>query len=358
MANSERTVMTNRLIVCGSWDEHGGRPSGYMRSLFKGVDATIYNGGTLSQLDNLIKEPLSDADIVYWFPDIPNDAPKIVQDIKRMHQRCTLITSKNNLYNRYTHEDIIARALNTKSNLLLELNKHDGKFLGTVHDPLGNIFIRKAASPADVFAAMERRVGELRSFTRVSSRKVGPADIIPDEAEFFDIIRGYAGRFHELVHAANSERLLGNASFRCTKGFPGFRHNGNIFVSRRNIDKRCINRDGFVQVELSDSGVEFYGDAKPSVDTPSQLKLLYYYRDINYILHSHTYIEGALYTDQLIPCGAVEEAAHIINAYPYRDTKGLKLNLIGHGSLVLAGDVSYMRDINYMARPVPELYQK
>ena len=73
--------MTNRLIVCGSWDEHGGRPSGYMRSLFKGVDATIYNGGTLSQLDNLIKEPLSDADIVYWFPDIPNDAPKIFHNL-------------------------------------------------------------------------------------------------------------------------------------------------------------------------------------------------------------------------------------------------------------------------------------
>lgn len=356
-------------IVAGTFDGNGGRPSGYMDKMIgyaydlgSHCSFNAWNGGKWEDLNNKFKDIVEYSDIICWFPDISNDCPKLVGEIKKINPKCILITSKNNRSGKYVHHDLVARALNTKSNLLLEFRDKGGLITGTLHDPLGNVFLSDEPDPKAIWDAVFKRANKLRGFSRAKSIQVGDVIEAPDEAEFFELIKAYADRFHELIHAVNSDRLLGNASFRCAKGFPGFKHQDKIFVSRRNIDKRFIGRDGFVAVNAkiekdTITKVKYYGDVKPSVDTPIQLWLFDWYKDIKYILHSHTYIDNALFTHSVVPCGALEEFNEIIALAPDPDTSNFCINLKGHGSLVLAKDLDYLKNIPYIPRPLPEIQQ-
>lgn len=346
-------------LICGTFDDNGGRPSGYMSKLLSESNASHYiNGGYWNTLSERFIEIVSISDVLCWFPDIPNDKAKLVGEIKKINSRCILVTSKNNRSGKYTHHDIVARALNTRSNLLLELKDRDGLIVGTVHDPLGNVFLEDSPNPNAVWKAIEKRTRQLKEFARTPSVQVGSALEVPNENEFFEIVKAYADKFHDLIHAVNSNRLLGNASFRCERGFPSFKYSDKIFVSRRNVDKRFISREGFVAVDVLDKNaileVKYYGEAKPSVDTPVQLKLFDYYKNIKYMLHAHTYIKNAPFTHSVVPCGALEEFAEIVSLAPKSDTCNFYVNLKGHGSLVLAKDIGYLKDIPYISRPAPE----
>jgi hypothetical protein len=94
----------------------------------------------------------------------------------------------------------------------------------------------------------------LLSYTRIQSKKIGERIEVPNEEDFFKIIRKYANVFHELIHAhpEATNRFFGNASFRCEHCFPSFKVSENIiFVSRRNVGKRLIGKDRFVGVKQS-----------------------------------------------------------------------------------------------------------
>jgi len=346
------------LVICGTFDDNNGKPSNYMSQMFSGGENTSYyvNGGSWKELEKRFRELVESVEAVYWFPNIPNDKPKLVEEIKKINPKCLLVTSKNNTEYKYTHKDLVARALNAKSNLLVEFRKKGGVFTATLHDPLGNVFLTDESRPWEVRIAIEKRLETLRSFGRMRSIRVGPALAVPDEAEFFGIVKEQAEKFHTLIHAVNSDRLLGNASFRCERGFPGFRHEDIIFVSQRNIDKRFIGREGFVgvQQEYDTDQVKYYGDVKPSVDSPIQIRLFHHYTNIKYILHSHTYIKDAIITEDVIPCGAIEEFHHIVHLVPDQGIENFYINLRGHGSLVLAKDLNFMRSVPYISRPSPE----
>ena len=132
-------------------------------------------------------------------------------------------------------------------------------------------------------------------------------------------------------------RFLGNSSFRCQRGFPSFRGNKDIiFVSRRNVDKRFIDKDHFVgSVLLEDGSVGYYGEYKPSVDTPIQLRLYNLLPKINFMIHSHCYINAAPFTKTPVPCGAVEEVDEIMEIIGQgRSQPFYAINLIGHGLLL------------------------
>jgi hypothetical protein len=100
--------------------------------------------------------------------------------------------------------------------------------------------------------------------------------------------------------------------------------------------------------------VRYYGNDKPSVDTPIQLCLYGHYAMVNYIIHSHVYVKDAPFTGEKIPCGALEEVDHILSVWPQRDIYNFAINLKGHGSIVFSRDLWYFDKVNYIARPVPE----
>ena len=350
------------LFVVGTYDDSGGRPSSYGRKFVQECvqqgsfsEYKLCNGGKFEDLERIV---FRDFDTIFWLADVPNDKPKLVREIKKNHPTCMLVTSKRNDASKYGTLHLVSGALQTKSNLLIELQKNNGFVSAAVLDPLGNCFLRQTPSIALLATTLLKRLVVLRGFTRQSSLRIGEAVPFPEtewQTEFFAMVRRHAQKFHELV-AAETERFLGNVSFRCLSGFPSFRHKQIIFVSKRNIDKRGIDKAGFVAVEKAEGYVAYYGTDKPSVDTPIQLALYQLFPRINFMLHGHTYVREAPTTTQIVPCGALQEVHEIQSIVP-SNCNSFCVNLLGHGSLYGAEDLQTLADIPYIARPLPE-YQE
>ena len=160
--------------------------------------------------------------------------------------------------------------------------------------------------------------------------------------------------------------MLGNCSYRCQRGFPSYRGKDCIYVSRRNVDKRYIDKDMFVPVRMNENGqIEYVGKYKPSVDTPIQVRLYNLFPKINYMIHAHCYIEDALATTNPIPCGGIEEVDEILNLFIdktddkiynqniLRNVECAKINLFGHGSLIMANNIDQLSNIPYIEREIP-----
>lgn len=358
------------LVMAGSFDDNGGKPSSYIAKLFSFYphkdELKLINGGYYSELIGVTFGIIEEYSHIYWFADIPNEYKSrgnFVNEIKVYNPKCMLVTSKRNDGGKYPYMDLIGRALKTKSNLLIEFRKLGNPSLvssikpqigATVLDPLGNAFCFQETDIEKVAGVLFSRVDVLSGFRRVRSVRVGDAVEVPDEGLFFQLAIKYAETFHQLVHA-NTDRFLGNLSFRCERGFPSFRAGKLIFVSRRNIDKRHIDRNGFVGVEPQSDEVRYYGDHKPSVDTPVQLRLYEHYKNVNYMLHSHTYIKDAPFTHSTVPCGAIEEFDEIIALQPDRELGKFAINLKGHGSLMFGAEAMDFQELPYYARGFPEM---
>lgn len=352
------------LFVGGRFDCEGGKSSGYFRKLVKEAQKYItasdtVNGGSLTELVGAF-HLIRSYDVIIWAPDVPNEEEKFVGHIKQTHPKKLLVTSKRNLTeDSYTFQDIVTRALATKSNLVLELSGSRERVLGTILDPLGVVYCHEEADVGVVAGALVRRLQRLTEFTRVPSVQLGVSLPVPRAAEFFQLVREQAETFHEIIHGVNHTRMMGNASFRCARGFPSYRHLEGIFVSRRNIDKRFVGHEDFVYARLAAGGVVGYtGSRKPSVDTPIQLLLYEALPNINYMLHSHTYIKGAPFTKEPVPCGALEEAKMVLDILLFRYGNlhlSYAINLLGHGSIVMGGTVDDLRGVPWMPRPIPEI---
>lgn len=343
------------LIIGGTYDDNGGKQSGFVNKFVecfrnKNSNVTYHSHGYYSNLEQHLSTVV-DYDVVFWFANISNDKPKLLNRIKQLNSKVLLISSKNNLNGNYQRLELISRALVSKSNLLFEIGSYDGKFCVTIMDPLNNVFINRETDIEKVVEVSYTRICELIKFTRIPSRQVGEKIVCPTETNFFEIARENANNFHHLVHAVNQDRFLGNLSFRCENGFPSFRKNDLIFVSQRNIDKRNLNENGFVAVNLnSENCVEYYGSNKPSVDTPIQIRLYNYYHNIKYMLHAHVYVDDTPTTHDIIPCGSIEEFTEIMSLFPNRDEARFCVNLNGHGCLILTDNVEYLRDVKYKSR--------
>ena len=346
------------LLVGGTFDREEGRTSGYLKKvheylslLVDPMDITVYNGGNISTLHELVEHAVELASVVIWFPKLDNSESKLVGHVKKNNPTCMLVASKFN-DGKYEDIDVVARALQVKANLIVEFSKPNSLFESKILDPLGNIFYQ-GSDIAQLTIKMIKRVVELRNFTRIPSMRVQPYFEAANEPEFFDIATDYADVFHTLIHGVHPTRFMGNLSFRCTHGFPSFRaKNDRIYVSKRNIDKREINSSSFAPVELGGPAdrVSYYGNDKPSVDTPIQTRLYKYYTNINYMIHSHVYIKTDLYTERMIPCGAIEEFTDIIDVVPNRKVNKFFINLKGHGSIAFGRTVDDLRNIEYDGR--------
>jgi hypothetical protein len=379
------------LIVGGSFNQEGGRPSGLINSIINNIrrdnyfQVTSINGGFVSDLHDEILPAVADYNVVLWFANVSNDEVKL-RDVKAINPKCILITSKRNDGGKYTFAELISRALAIKANLTIEFSKDsDGLFNMMLFDPLGNVFY-DGLIVDEMCTKLLDRAKQLLMFTRVPSvQDTNEAPAVPEETKFFDFAHSCADIFHNIIKPAKgTERFLGNMSFRCQNGFPSFRgKNGIIYVSRRNVDKSDIGATSFVPTYLDDTNtVKYFGENKPSVDTPVQLRLYKYFPWANYIIHAHCYIDiqdipdvMSFSTNNPIPCGALEEVNEILECYIFWDDlwksyhngatpRLLAVNLIGHGCILIAKDVEILKELQkhkdscFVARPTPEVFNE
>ena len=383
--------MTKVLIVGGTFDNEGGRPSSLIGNLITCFhddavfNITSVNGGFVSDLHNEILPAVTDFDIVLWFANVPNDEDKL-RDVKSINPKAILVTSKRNDNNKYTFAELISRALTIKANLTVEFSKQpDYLFNMMLFDPLGNVFY-DGWMVADLYTALKFRLNKLLTFTRVPSVRdtENEAPAVPEETEFFEFAHSCADIFHNLIRPAKgTERFLGNMSFRCQNGFPSFRgDDGIIYVSRRNVDKSDINAASFVPTYLDKNlNTKYFGEHKPSVDTPVQLRLYKFFPWAKYMLHAHCHVDTTNISDAItyktanpVPCGALEEVGEIWGPYInnghlwdacYRNKipRLLAVNLTGHGCILIAKDIEILKELQkhkdncFIERPMPEVLE-
>lgn len=350
------------LIVGGSFDDNGGRASSMVSKFeqeFKNAgieDIETFNGGNFSEIEGIL-DKTKEADAVLWWANVPNDKPKI-RDVKSVNPKCMLVTSKRNDDNKYNFSELVNRALGAKANLCVEFSKGNGRFQMFVFDPLGNEWYR-GFDIGECCNVLKSRLIFLKDVTRQGCENLDLHTEVPDDKEFFKIVKDYAEVFHELINPAKEvTRYLGNSSFRCQRGFPSFRQDGVVYVSRRNVDKRYIDKDNFVPTMLSKGRVLYQGEYKPSVDTPIQLRLYELFPNINYMIHAHVYLEGAPFTKNMVPCGGLEEVNEVHKALVHdlgdANRDFYAVNLVGHGCIAMAKTAEQLKDLPYVGRVFPE----
>lgn len=374
------------LVVGGTFDTNGGRLSGLVSKFtgilmdaLSGTDSTAacVNGGYYAELHDILNAA-KNYDVVFWWANVPNDLPK-VRNVKEVAPHALLVSSKRNDGDKYNFQELVNHSLGLKANLTFEFKKQpDGNFHMMVFDPLGSSWYEGDELYYAIYATLNR-LKFLLSITRNKTYQSETAKElvmsmyfnksehqvdVPDEEKFVAIVKGYAETFQELLKPAkNVTRFLGNASmrapqFRCGRGMPSFRKDGYIFVSQRNVDKQFLTLENFVPTYLEDGKVFYCGDKKPSVDTPIQLRLYEKLPNINYMIHSHCYIDGAPFTSRPVPCGAVEEVGEVTSAlekeYGTLELERYVINLIGHGSIVMSRDLEGLTGLQYKGRPLPE----
>lgn len=388
-------VMTHEYGTC----------SGLVAKVFEAMkqytsNIMCYNGGRYDHLATILDEA-GNYDIVFWWPNVDNNLPKI-RDIKAKHPNIMLITSKRNINEKYNFGELVQRALMSKSNLVFEFSNIppivtpvlNGKmyYKIKVFDPLGCVWADTTDVEEAVCKAMERLL-YLKSITRQQTIQSDtdkslvlkwyfdqfklddkqadgkiPECNNTDLDTFVEIVKFYAHKFQELMpDGCKTERFVGNASIkpkfpqvgRCGKGMPSFKHDGMVWVSKRNVDKQFIDRDCFVPVYLEDGKLYYYGEDKPSVDSPVQIRLYDALPNIRYMLHSHCYLQTAdVTTTKAIPCGAIEEVDEILSCIDDqigdRTKTEYTINILGHGSIVMCADLLGFDDLLYVERQLPE----
>lgn len=291
-----------------------------------------------------------------------------------------LVSSKRNVDNKYSFQDLLQRSFALKSSLTIEFSKNNDLYSMKLFDPLGNAwyegtnikecskelidrlnFIKSITRESTV--SSEEGIGALAWFFNMFKEEMYKSDsnpTIPVKKVFFNLVKEYASKFAEATFETKDvKRFLGNASFRCPKGFPSFREGKYIFVSKRNVNKEFIGIDEFDPVYLENRRVYCCGDSKPSVDTPIQVRLYELLPNINYMIHSHCYIDGAPFTQKSLPCGAVEEVGEILGLLEKEYNNDLKkdfylINLVGHGSIMMSKTPEQLMNIDMIGRKLPE----
>ncbi len=374
--------MKNKILfVGGTWNNEGGKPSKIVELFSKELkNIDLYNGGNYKDLNKILESAIN-YDIVLWWPNIPNDLPKL-KKVKEINYKIMLVSSKRN-NNEYSFQELLQRSFESKSNLIIEFTKEENIYKMRLFDPLGNVwyygtnikecskelttrleFIKSIKRESTI--SDEENKGALAWFFNDFKEEMYNSNIkvkTPINEEFISIIKEYAIKLAmNTFQTTDVKKFLGNASLRCPKGFPSFRDKKYIFVSKRNINKEFITINDFVPVYEKDNKIYYCGDYKPSVDSPIQVKLYKYLKNINYMIHSHCYLKDAPYTKTPLPCGAIDEVNEIISAikenYKSLNKHFYKINLIGHGSIIMSNKLEKLKDIEIISRNLPEYIKR
>ena len=215
---------------------------------FQSPDNTkIINGGTVT---DLISISLTGFQLILWFPDIDNLESKHypVKD-----QGAVLICSK---VSRETNDRIqaVARIFKIHANAVVLISKEKNKFQFELIDALDNTWGYKN----DDINMLTAGIRNLASWTFASKR----SSLYKDKSleKLVNLNRQVADRFQ-----ADMGRYFGNCSTRCMSMFPSTRY----YFSRRNVDKTRLEVSDMVMTTI----LSYYGENKPSIDTPVQMAL-------------------------------------------------------------------------------------
>lgn len=372
--------MENKILfVGGNWDLFGGKESKIVNEFAKYLpNVIVYNGGNYNDLNKILESSIN-YDTVIWWANVLNELPKI-RNVKDINYKAMLVSSKRNIDNKYSFQDLLQRSFALKSNLTIEFSKKNDLYSMKLFDPLGNVWY-EGTNIKECAEELIDRLNFIKSITRESTiskkenngalawffnmfkEEIYKSDsnpIIPVKEVFLNLVKEYASKFAEATFETKDvKRFLGNASFRCPKGFPSFRDGKYIFVSKRNVNKEFISIDEFVPVFLENGKIYYCGDSKPSIDTPIQVRLYELLPNINYMIHSYCYIDGAPFTQKSLPCGAIEEVKEILKLLEKEYNNDLNkdfylINLIGHGSIMMSKNPEQLMNINMIGRKLPE----
>jgi len=328
------------LIVGGNFGDQPKKSSVIEKMRPKGHHDCI-NGGSL---EDLKKIDLSPYNFIIWMPNISNDEEKWYP---KKPLGAVMIISKV-LHEGVTELDAISRIFKMGANAVITINKEEPIFKFKVIDALGNCW-GITDNPDSLFSIIWGIYGCYGSSKRVGSQVISgeiPRDcaVSSDLKLFMKLNRHVADRASSM-----GGRYFGNCSTRCDSLFPTVRVNTERFlVSPRNIDKGIIEVEDMVLVEVGPGRkFQFYGDKKPSIDTPVQLLLYEEAERINYMIHGHYYIYGAPFTQNFYPCGDTreyKELANIIGETYSRYAMGA-INLKNHGFFLYSSNIEEMREL-------------
>lgn len=281
----------------------------------------VFNGTEMPSIKN--------NDLILWMPDVDNAEEKTypVKDIGSV-LICSKVMRKG-----YTFMDAVARIFKMHGNAVIAINKEPNKFRFTLIDALGHIW----CSTYDI-KELCYYIIKLYSWTKCAIRKS-----IPKTDEQFNMkydINDFIEINKELAYKSAAEcgnRYFGNFSTRCTKLFPSYRNDDVIFMSPRNVDKRTLTSNDMIPIING----KYTGTRKPSVDAPVQLEIYKNFDHINYMIHGHSFIRNAHYTEHYYPCGDMREISDIFKFLE----KGFNvINLKHHGFLICTETIQKMNE--------------
>lgn len=352
------------LLVGGTFDLNGGKNSSIISKIDFELnkynnEVSTFNGGYYEKLKEII-DTAKEYQVIFWMANVPNELEK-VRNIKDVNPYAIVIGSKRN-DNKYKFVEVLNRSLEQRHNLTIQFSKIEDKLFNMLlFDPLGTSFY-DGTSIEKLIEVLNNRLLFLLTTTRKNTYKSDKYIEVEDNEAFFCYTRKTAEIFHKTIeHDKGVTRFLGNSSFISND-------RKTVYVTRRDVDKEFIDKDHFVATYIEDDKV-FYSKNndgnfyKPSKDSIVQNKLYKLLPNINYIVHSHCYVENAPFTKTPVPCGAldeIDEVLEVINKYYDNDlTKDYyAINLNGHGCLIFGNNIELLEQTKFITRHLPERLTK
>ena len=292
---------------------------------------TVYNGGKAEDI-NLIN--ISGNDLIIWAPNIENEIEK---NYPKKDTGSVLICSKV-IHSERTEIDAITRIFKMNGNAVIAL--YPGEFFKfKLIDALGNVWY-DGTDINELYNSIIRIYNWSKGSTRMKTIKDDSVKCkisLPELSKLVELNKIVADKFE-----INCGRFFGNSSTRCMKMFPSGREGDYVLVTKRNVDKKRITTDDFVSVFYDGEVLNYFGESKPSVDTPIHVNLYKNHPEINFMIHGHSYLEGFQYTQAYFPCGDLREFTEV-TTHIKENTGGI--NLINNGFLIFSKTIEELETL-------------
>ena len=160
--------MENKILfVGGNWDLNGGKESKIVNEFAKYLpNVTVYNGGNYNDLNKILELSIN-YDNVIWWANVLNELPKI-RNVKDINYKAMLVSSKRNIDNKYSFQDLLQRSFALKSNLTIEFSKKNDLYNMKLFDPLGNVWY-EGTNIKECAEELIDRLNFIKSITRESN---------------------------------------------------------------------------------------------------------------------------------------------------------------------------------------------